>query len=359
MLKNRIPIVFAINNTYAKQLATVIVSILSASSASYEFNILSRDIDNTNKEKLLSIKQKYSNAEFNFVDMSNVVKNFDLEKYLSKRENYNYISAETYFRFFIPEIFSQYEKILYLDADILVLDDLEKLFNTDIEDVYAGVSHDIAVEEFIIRRKEKTQISNQDFYTYITKKLHKKSMDYFNAGALLLNLKKIRKDGVVQKLWDFMAKESPLEFQDQDALNAVLDTNVKYIDYRWNVIKGAYRRKSPNKINKKKAYENPGIFHYVSVNKPWMLHYEISKYDYILEWWKYYKQTPFYTECDEDLFKHFLYLKNQEKNMRIISIIIVNFVIVDITKTAERMCINVLNVFKLKIKNKSKVHNKG
>ena len=59
--------------------------------------------------------------------------------------------------------------------------------------------------------------------------LNVKHTQYFNAGVLLLNLKKIRRDNIEPKLWNFAIDRSPLDFQDQDVLNAVLGNKVKLI----------------------------------------------------------------------------------------------------------------------------------
>ena len=179
---NKIPIVFAINNNYIKQLATVIISILKNSSKNnqYEFNILSTDLSSKNKEKLLSLKYLNKNTIFNYIDMNETIKNFDLEKYMSRRDDYKYISIETYFRFFIPELFPQYEKILYLDADMLVLQDLEDLYNTDIKDYYLGAIQDTVLEVFIKDENIRTRTKPERIYKdYFTEKLRKKRTDYF------------------------------------------------------------------------------------------------------------------------------------------------------------------------------------
>lgn len=142
MNSTKIPVVFSIDNEYVKQLAAVIKSILDNSDRDFEFNVLSRFISAENKEKLRSIA-----LNFNFFDISAFIKNLPIEKYMYNKD-WNYISIETYFRFFIPRIFDQYDKIIYLDADILVLDDLSMLYNENIDGCYAGAVQDLYIKPF-------------------------------------------------------------------------------------------------------------------------------------------------------------------------------------------------------------------
>ena len=118
-----IPIVFAINNSYIKQVATVMTSILKNSNKRncYEFSIMHTDITSENQILLKDYVATFKNSTVNFVDMNNFIKDADLESLMSRREDYTYISSETYFRFYIPEIFKHYDKIIYLDADIIVM----------------------------------------------------------------------------------------------------------------------------------------------------------------------------------------------------------------------------------------------
>lgn len=292
-----IPIVFAINNGYVKQLATVITSIMQNNyrNSDYEFHILSTDISDKNQNILNSYVNQLG-AKINFIDMKSIIRNIDLEALMSRRDGYTYISLETYFRYFIPELFLKYEKILYLDADVLVNNDLSVLFEENIDGFYSGVVRDSFLTSFMQDEFFKTQeYPKLSYGQYLKEILKKENQDYFNAGVLLLNLAKIRNDNIIPKLWDFTIENSPLEFQDQDALNAVFENNVKFLDVRWNVLKDW------QKIIDNKKQKTPYIIHYVGENKPWAYN-ERYAYDYpmIKEWWNIYKQTPFYEEKEAE-----------------------------------------------------------
>ena len=355
-----IPIVFAINDNYVRQLCTVIASILkNGSNNNYEFNILSKDISKTNTNTLKKFVSDLSNNKslLNVIDMKLYIKMTDLEKYMSKREGYTYISVETYFRFFIPEIFQTYKKVLYLDADILVLDDLGKLFNEDISQYSAAVVQDLYMDYLIDEGKEKTKTQpNKNFRQYIHDILNKSDERYFNAGVLLLNLAKIRKENIVEKLWRFVIEKSPLEFQDQDVLNAVLDNDVKYVDYRWNTLKDTIFFASQLKDFRKNHYFAylaicPSIFHYVGENKPWTLQDGKNMYNFIIEWWDYYKMTPYYKPEESTVLEQsLLRQKSYNYSKTYISFKIFDFVLFEIKREQGRIFFKMLNFIKLRRK---------
>ena len=350
-----LPVVFAINNTYVKQLATVITSIIknTKQTPDYSFNILSSDISSENIDILSKYIKKISHnqSEINFIDMKASLKQFDLEAFMSRRDNYKYISIETYFRFFIPELFPKQNKILYLDADILVLDDLHSLFNENIDDYYAGVIQDTFMEVFVDNDDIKTNTTPQRTYKdYFKNKLHKKNTHYFNAGVLLMNLAKIREDNVIQKLWNFAIKESPLEYQDQDVLNAVLESNIKYVDYKWNTLKDLnilipQIKDSDKRQHLLKTYSYPGIFHYVGANKPWVLH-DNYNYNFIGKWWKYYRSTPYFKREELSILKHAKWLRDTKKSKYYITFRILNFILMDIFEKNKTFHLQLLQFIK-------------
>ena len=72
--------------------------------------------------------QKYEskNVDIEFVDLS-----YYIEKVQDKLYTRDYYTNTTYFRLFLPDLYPQYDKVLYLDSDIIVLGDISELYNTD------------------------------------------------------------------------------------------------------------------------------------------------------------------------------------------------------------------------------------
>lgn len=131
-----------------------------------------------------------------------------------------HVSPTAIFKFFLPEMFPQLDRILYLDSDILILDDLQALWQEDVSMCYAGVVCD------------NQTVVGQDAHL---KWLDFKHRRYFNSGVMLLNLRRMRKDGITAKLMDYRVNGKN-RFMDQDALNVVFDGCVKFLPLRYNCL---------------------------------------------------------------------------------------------------------------------------
>ena len=218
-----------------------------------------------------------------FIDMVDFIKNKNIEKYIYDQEN-NYITFETYFRLFISDLFPQYDKVIYLDADILVLDDLQSLYNNDIDDYYIGAVCDKTIEKI---RTQTDYIENHPehitYNQYFNEKLNLKNYKYFNAGVLLFNLKKIRECNITEKLWDFVVRINPLIYQDQDVLNALMKGKVKYIENKYNY--------NYNYFQENNKEELPVIIHYVGPYKPWN---ESIENIFYLKYWDYAEKSSYW-----------------------------------------------------------------
>lgn len=250
-------IAFLIDDNYSEQLSVVLASLLKNDKHNTKFNIYVLDIgiSETNKAKIKRLKGNY---EINFIPID--------EKLFKDFPSINHLKTLNYARILLPSLV-ECDKILFLDCDILVLDDLSKLYNMDFEDTYACVIKDRTSNEiFTIRQKEILNIKN-----------------YFNAGVMLLNLKKIRQDKIESRCIKFIL-ENPdkILFLEQCALNYVFQDNVKFIDKKWNY---------QYKLNVSKKAKNISIIHFVGWEKPFLGFF----HPYENMYFKYLKLTAFKT----------------------------------------------------------------
>ena len=142
-----------------------------------------------------------------------IIQTADPEKYDGFVMKQFPVTTTALFKFELPDLLpTDLEKVLYLDGDIIVQKDLAPIFNENIENVYAGVVKDYYA------------VFDPDSFQ---KRLNVKHKDYFNAGVLLLNLKKLREDHVPTLLFQYRNSHND-KFMDQDTFNAVLKENVKY-----------------------------------------------------------------------------------------------------------------------------------
>lgn len=262
MLKNRgdnfpmteMNICLACDNTYAKYAGVAISALLKNSNPDDYFNfyILDNNISEKEKKNITSLK-KFKNFNIEFVCVDN--SKFE-NLYLPPKKGYLSISA--YYRFVMPSLFTNIDKILYIDCDVIATTSIKELYNTDITGKLAAVIKDTACE------------ANQKRLGFEQKDI------YFNSGVFLANLEEFRKQNIQNKLFETI-KEG---LDDQDILNIVLKGNIVFVDNTWNYQGKAksYKEKTP-----------PKLIHYITAYKPWLTG---SKQSFNNEYFKALKGTP-------------------------------------------------------------------
>ena len=263
-----IPIFFAVDDTYIPFLAVSLQSLISNSSKENKYLIKILYI-NVSEENMLKIKKfEKENIKIEFININN-----QLEKVQEKLYTRNYFSKTTYFRLFIPELYPQYDKVLYIDSDTIILEDIAELYNEEIgNNLVAGIP-DGAVQTIEIFQEYVEKVVGVVDYN-----------NYFNAGILLMNLKELRKYKFQEKFLYLLEKVKFEVAQDQDYLNRLCKGRVKLLDDSWN--------KMPIMgISDKKVK----IIHYNLGFKPW--HFDNIPYQEYF--WKYAKETEFYEKIKE------------------------------------------------------------
>ena len=178
--------------------------------------ILYTSINDENKERIK--KYERENIDIEFVNLNSYI-----EKINEKLHTRDYYSKTTYFRLFIPDLYPQYDKALYLDCDIIIREDIAQLYNIDLEDNLVAGAPDEAVQAI------------KEFREYVEKVVGVSNYNnYFNAGVLLMNLKELREFKFKEKFLYSLSKTTFSVAQDQDYLNRICKGRVKFIDSSWN-----------------------------------------------------------------------------------------------------------------------------
>ena len=259
-----IPIFFAVDDGYIPFLAVTLQSLVDNSSSSnqYSIKILHTNVNEENKRKIS--KYQRENIDIEFVNL-----NCYVEKVKDKLFTRDYYTNTTYFRLFIPELYPQYEKALYLDSDTVVLADIAELYNTDI-----GENLVAAAQEGVIQNIKVYQ-------DYVEKVVGVASYKkYFSAGVLLMNLNELRKHKFQEKILYLLSTVKYSVIQDEDYLNRICKGRVKFVDSTWN--------KMPIDIDNVKI-EDIKLIHFNYVYKPW--HFDNVLYGEIF--WEYAQKTEF------------------------------------------------------------------
>ena len=175
-------IVFSINNSYAPYLYVCLKSLLAhvKSCDKYKAYILYTELSECYQKNLLNLQT--NNLKIEFINVETII-----SKYKDNFLINNHFTIETYYRFFLPKIFPDLDKVLYLDADTIIMRDIAPLFDIDINHFYLGVTHDCE----IVRA---SNFSGTKYSDYFTKILNVDPQNYFQAGVQLVNLKKMREN---------------------------------------------------------------------------------------------------------------------------------------------------------------------
>lgn len=283
-----IPLVLSSSDEFLPICYVAIHSILKNANPDvfFELVILSTTATQQNKEHFCRSLKEMNNANITFLDVTDNIKQWCLLPSA-------HISTETYYRFLIPDILKSYDKVLYLDSDIICLHDIEKLFEIDIGDNLVGAIYDPDLLGTL------NQLNSSEI-VYNIKEL---GMDdpyaYFQAGVLIMNTKEFRKLNQTSELLQMAGQH--YRYVDQDILNKVCYGRVHFIDMGWNVMCDCQNYRVPVTIANApasihqayhKARENPYIVHYAGCEKPWnMRGVDLEHY-----FWKYARETPFYEE---------------------------------------------------------------
>lgn len=269
--KAEIPIFFACDEGFVKYTMVSLKSIMENADRSrkYHIYILHMGITETTQAKVLAM----ADEEFaiDFVDVTDKMKSI-----ANKLPIRDYYSNTTYFRLFIPDMFPQYRKALYIDSDTIVVGNIAELYDHKLGKLYAGVCPDRVVAQ--------TDILGD----YVEKVLGVKRTKYFNAGVMLMNCSQFRENHLLDEFLEMLHIYLFVVAQDQDYLNLICKNQVLYMEPKWNAqVFGELA--CPE--------EEVGLFHFNMAAKPW--HYEdcrLAEY-----FWKYAKMTVDYDAIKEGL----------------------------------------------------------
>lgn len=245
-------LLFCINQHYLSPFLVTLRS-LARFPADYHVYIFHRDLD----EKLQQhIQNTFLEMDFHFL----TIQKEDLP-YFPTTQRY---PLEIYYRLYAAHFLPQnLDRILYLDADTLIIHSLETLYETPLGDHYfAGCTH---IRRFL-RKMNHLRLGNT------------KDVPYINTGVLLINLAKLREVPVAQDIENFMKRKKHLLLPDQDILSSLYGDHILLLNhFIYNLsdrILNIYNIEHPQqKRDLKWVSEHTVIIHFCGPHKPWQSSY--------------------------------------------------------------------------------------
>ena len=286
--ENQIPVVMAADRKFIPYLSVMIRSLIDT--FSFENNldiiILHRNVDGELQNIVKQMSGKKRNISIRFCDCSNQVHQIPFRVH-------HHFSVETFYRYFILDLLEGYDKVLYLDADMVVCHDVAELYKENVDEYYLA-----AVKDMDVIGTYKTDRGQKKYLDSILKLEH--PLEYFQAGVLLLNLKKMKNElSSLEMVKLTLARD--WRMVDQDVLNILCQGKVKFLPQKWNVLvnwkhcghsRMEQMRNTPYVLWQEygTARMAPAIIHYAGGWKPW----NTPLCDFGAEFWEYARRTPFY-----------------------------------------------------------------
>lgn len=261
-----INIALASDENYAPHMATNMVSIcINNPHLFIRFHIADGGISESGKDRIRDIQSKYLNCQIFFYDIS--------DKYIKSRfacgQLFQDRSLSAYSRLFLPEfIDDSIDRLIYLDADGIVVGSLEELITISMGNIVAGVLDTISVADRISVGLKPTD-------------------NYICSGMLLIDLSRWRGQDITNRLVEFVEKyNGQIKAMDQGAINGYFKGNIDIIHPKFNCMTLFYRHSSTHlaKLGAwekyyddnliKEAIENPVFIHFTPAYtaRPWQKH---------------------------------------------------------------------------------------
>lgn len=262
-MNREIPIFFSTDDNYIPYLYVAIASLIDNASKKFAYRII---ILNTglDEENIAKVKMnERPGFAIEFVDISKSVENIK-----SHLKNVYHFSVASYYRLFIASLFPQYDKIIYLDCDLVVLGDISELYR-------------VTLDENIIAAAPEQYVQNTvQFRRYAEIALGINPDNYINTGVLVISLEAFRKSHIEEKFIELITKfDFDLLDPDQAYINYLCNDKIYMLPNGWN------KEPMPLPCEGKK-----NIVHYALYKKPW-------QYDDVMDgdcFWYYAKGSPFY-----------------------------------------------------------------
>ena len=285
--KNNVAVALASNNGFAPYLSVTVESIIenSSESSNYDILIITSEMSKKNKAMITRLATAHDNVRIRFVNPGKLLEGF------SPHLHGHFGCVETYYRLVFGEMLPLYEKLLYLDADMVVNADVADLYSVDVSGYLLGACHDADTAGLY----NGWQKGRKEYSDNILKL--KSPYDYFQAGTVLFNLAEFRKIDTASLL--SLAQQRKWLLQDQDILNKVCEGRVRFVDTAWNVLcdYGNVRindiiSRAPHYLSQDyhRARKNPKIIHFAGSQKPWVF----PEMDFAYMFWEYARKTPLY-----------------------------------------------------------------
>ena len=274
------PVVFCTDDNYVPFLLVAILSLIRNASYYVNVYVLHDGLCTENTNRLMRLQNLHKD-DFSITPL-------DMREHFNKItvNSTNRFSRSAWFRLYIPQLFNDYKKVIYLDSDIIVRGDIAELDEEEVGGLLIGAVAD--------------KVMQANFSSYLQSKEIPQN-EYFNSGVIVFNIKECVNNNIFQRCIEYITGAIEYSFPDQDILNLVFNNKVRVLDEKWNYQWHRHFGKIIFKYRyaEKRSLDDIAIIHYTSEFKPWV----IKNNEYAKEWWKYYNCLAAMFSTDSLYFK--------------------------------------------------------
>ncbi len=284
--ERNVAVAFSSSNEYVPFLNVALLSILDHINIEYNYDIIIFEDDMTTDNKRILSMLASDNVSIRFVDISSIISQYDLY-------TWGWYRLIMYGRFLIPDLLSQYDKILYLDSDIVVLSDIAELYN------YRFKNNELIAAAIDVGMVNLYCLPNSKEKEYFDEVLELHDpLKYINSGVILFNNYEVRKQYTSDELLQYVQSRNWM-WQDQDVFMKLFEGKISYIDQKWNVMiqamAGGYEKMGHDapydlQIAYEQALLHPYIVHFIE-NKMMYMNPISPHFD---KFWKYARESYYY-----------------------------------------------------------------
>lgn len=246
-------IVINIDDNYIQHAMAMLCSLFDNNESNLvNIHVLTKGLTQESEEKVTALADKYSRKLFIYNVNDEILNGVQFRKTRP-------LTKAAYYRLLISEIIPiSIDKILYLDCDLIVLDDISEIFKFDLSNYALAAT----LDDFPLTNQHRLQLNMEA------------DQKTFCSGVMLINLKYWRENKVTEDLIKYAKKEKvEVHFHDQDVLNYLFKNKWFLLPPKWNriatdtKIREKYRYR---KFDLADFYERPKIIHYANLStKPW------------------------------------------------------------------------------------------
>lgn len=266
--KEPVNVFYACDSNYAPCLSVSLLSLVENrdENREYRVTVLESGMSEEIRERLLSIVPE--GVSLRFFDISG-----SLRRIAGRLALRDYYSLSIYYRIFIPDVFRELDRAVYVDADTVIADDIGKLYDTRLHGcLMAAVPDAVIASEDVFRRYAEEGVGIADYRFY------------FNSGVLVMDLDAMRREDVSGTFISLLTRFGfDTICPDQDYLNVICEGRVRLLSTCWNRMTVDSRRGPA-----------PKLIHYNMYFKPW--NYPQVRYADVFR--GYAERSPFAAEIE-------------------------------------------------------------